>query len=139
MHKTSAWPLSLAYGALIVYASLYPFSGWRFQGLGALAFLGSPLPRYWTGFDIAANVFGYGPLGFLVALSVLRGGGTQRSRPNVTAVVLSTVTAAALSLAMEAVQTYLPSRVPSNLDFALNVLGALAGAVMAVGLELAGA
>ena len=33
MHKTSAWPLAEAYAALIVYASLYPFSGWRDQGI----------------------------------------------------------------------------------------------------------
>ena len=32
MHKTSAGPLALAYGVLVVYASLYPFEGWRLQG-----------------------------------------------------------------------------------------------------------
>ena len=56
MHKTSAWPLALIYAALIVYASLYPFEGWRDQGIAPWAFLASPLPRYWTGFDVAANV-----------------------------------------------------------------------------------
>jgi hypothetical protein len=40
---------------------------------------------------------------------------------------------------MEAIQTYLPDRVPSNVDFGLNVLGALLGAVAAGVLELAGA
>ena len=40
---------------------------------------------------------------------------------------------------MEALQTYLPSRVPSNVDFGLNVAGALLGAVVAAALELAGA
>jgi hypothetical protein len=40
---------------------------------------------------------------------------------------------------MESLQTYLPSRVPSNIDFALNTLGALLGAIVAAGLELAGA
>ncbi|MEO5671231.1 MAG: VanZ family protein, partial [Ramlibacter sp.] len=80
MHKTSAWPLAQAYVALIVYASLYPFSGWRDQGIAPWEFLWSPLPRYWTGFDVAANVAGYIPLGFLLALSFLRRGkwgGTQ--------------------------------------------------------------
>jgi len=33
MHKTSAWPLSLVYVGLIVYASLYPFTDWRDQVL----------------------------------------------------------------------------------------------------------
>ena len=42
MHKTSAWPLSQAYAALIVYASLYPFTGWRDQGIAPWAFLLEP-------------------------------------------------------------------------------------------------
>ena len=29
MHKTSAWPLALVYAALIFFASLFPFNGWR--------------------------------------------------------------------------------------------------------------
>ena len=74
-HKTSAWPLAQAYAALIVYASLYPFSGWRDQGIAPWAFLASPWPKYWTGFDVAANLVGYAPFGFLLALSFLRKGG----------------------------------------------------------------
>ena len=70
--KTSAWPLGQAYVALIVYASLYPFEGWRIQGIEPWAFLWSPWPRYWTGFDVLANIAGYAPLGFLMALALLR-------------------------------------------------------------------
>ena len=33
MDKTTAWPLALVYAALIVFASLFPFEGWRAQGL----------------------------------------------------------------------------------------------------------
>lgn len=140
MHKTSAWPLSQAYAALIVYASLYPFSGWRDQGIAPWEFLWSSLPRYWTGFDVAANMAGYVPLGFLLALSFLRRGRQLRSPPtNLAAIMVAVLTAAALSLLMEALQTYLPSRVPSNVDFGLNVGGALLGAVVAGALELAGA
>ncbi|MEO5669888.1 MAG: VanZ family protein, partial [Ramlibacter sp.] len=40
---------------------------------------------------------------------------------------------------MEALQSYLPSRVASNVDFGLNVLGALIGSMIAGGLEVAGA
>ncbi len=128
MHKTSAWPLSQAYVALIVYASLYPFSGWHDQGVNPLEFLWSPLPRYWTGFDVTANALGYGPLGFLLALSFLRRGSigpvpTTRTR----AITVATLAAAVLSLSMEVLQNYLPSRVSSNVDFGLNVLGALVG------------
>jgi VanZ family protein len=141
MHKTSAWPLSQAYMALIVYASLYPFGEWRAQGVAPWAFLASPLPpKYWTGFDLAANVAGYLPLGFLLVLSFVRRG-SYRFAPagRGAAIVAATLLAALLSLAMEALQTYLPSRVASNLDFALNVGGALLGAVLAAALDLAGA
>ncbi|NPC58845.1 VanZ family protein [Caenimonas soli] len=139
-HKTSAWPLSQAYAALIVYASLYPFTGWRDQGIAPWEFLWSPLPKYWTAFDVAANAGGYVPLGFLLALSFLRRGGQSLAPADrVVAIAVATLAAAGLSLAMEALQTYLPSRVPSNVDFVLNVAGALLGAVVAAALEMVGA
>jgi hypothetical protein len=98
------------------------------------------LPKYWTGFDVAANVAGYVPLGFLLALSFLRRG-RERFAPttNTAAITVATLSAAVLALWMEAIQSYLPSRVASNVDFGLNVAGALLGAVLAGGLELAGA
>ena len=42
MHKTSAWPLALVYAALIVFASLFPFMGWRAQGIPPWVFLVAP-------------------------------------------------------------------------------------------------
>jgi VanZ family protein len=126
--------------ALIVYASLYPFTGWRDQGVDPWAFLSSPLPRYWTGFDLAANALGYVPLGFLLALGFMRRGSGRFARAGrLAAVGVATGSAALLALCMETLQTYLPYRVPSNLDFALNLAGALAGAIVAGGLEWAGA
>lgn len=133
MHKTSAWPLSLIYASLIVYASLYPFAEWRDQGISPFSYLWQPLPKYWTGFDIGINIVGYTPLGFLVALAALR---TGRGRG---AVLLATTVACLLSLSLETVQGFLTSRVPSNVDLALNLLGALLGAVAATLLEKAGA
>lgn len=132
MHKTSAWPLALIYVGLIFYASLYPFSNWRYQGIVPWAFLSSPLPKYWTGFDVAINVLGYLPLGFLLVLSALR---TGRARH---AVVLATLVAGVLSLTMESLQSYLPVRVPSNVDLALNTLGAWLGALLAWTMEKLG-
>jgi VanZ family protein len=131
--STSTWPLALALACLVVYASLYPFSNWRDQGLSAWAFLSAPLPRYWTGFDVAVNVLGYSPLGFLLALAVMRG--TDWGWP----VTLASLGAALLSLSMEMLQGFLPSRVPSNLDLALNALGAWLGALAAYLLERLGA
>ncbi len=133
MHKTSAWPLALIYAGLIVYASLYPFADWRYQGIAPWAYLWQPLPKYWTGFDVGINVLGYAPFGFLLALSALR---TGRGRH---AVLLAGLCGVFTSLLMETLQNYLPSRVPSNLDLSLNSAGALVGAALAALLERAGA
>ena len=132
-HRTAAWPLAWIYALLIVYASLYPFDQWRVQGIAPWAFLWAPLPRYWTGFDVVSNVLGYAPLGFLCALAV------HRTRARAPAVGWATLLAALLSLSMESLQMFLPARVPSNVDWALNVAGALGGAMTARGLEWAGA
>ncbi len=132
MHKTSASPLALIYAGILVYASLYPFAEWRSQGIVPWAFLGSPWPKYWTGFDIVTNIAGYVPLGFLLVLSALRNGRTRYT------VVVATFLAGVLSLMMESLQSYLPARVPSNVDLALNVLGALVGALLAWAMEKLG-
>ena len=137
--KTSAWPLGQAYAALIVYASLYPFAGWRDQGIEAWAFLLSPWPRYWTGFDLAANAAGYAPLGFLLALGFMRREQPHEHARNWRAIGAATLSGAVLGFCMEALQTYLPARVPSNVDLGLNIAGTLAGAVLAGALEMAGA
>ena len=133
--KTTAWPLSLALICLVVYASLYPFSEWRNQGISPLHFLTAPWPKYWTGFDVGINILGYAPLGFLLALSALR---SRRVFWASWAVSLAVLSAALLSLTMESLQTYLPSRVPSNVDLLLNTLGGWLGACCAWGLERSG-
>lgn len=133
MHKTAATPLALMYAALIVYASLYPFAEWRNQDILPWAFLAAPIPRYWTRFDVAINVLGYLPLGCMLALSALRSG---RSRQ---AFWISVLLASILSLVMEALQSFLPVRVPSREDWLFNTVGAVLGAVATVALEKIGA
>lgn len=135
-HKTAALPLALAYAALIVYASLYPFADWRDQGIAPWAYLSASWPKYWTGFDFAVNVAGYVPFGFLCALAVLR---TRRDASAWRAVLRATVAGAAVAFAMETLQSYLPARIPSNVDLGLNSSGALLGALLAAGLERLGA
>jgi VanZ family protein len=130
--RSSAWPLAFVFAALVLYASLYPFEGWRFQGAQPLSFINEPLPKYWTRFDVVANLLGYIPLGFLVALAMLRSGAGRWSWPVAAAVP------AVLSLVIESVQSYLPMRVPSNLDLVLNAGGAVIGATAAVLLERLG-
>jgi VanZ family protein len=133
MHKTAAWPLAIIYVALIVYASLYPFVEWRNQGIAPWEFLRAALPKYWTGFDVGINVVGYVPLGALVALTVIR---TRFSR---FPVLVATLSGALISLFMEALQGYLPSRVASREDWLLNMAGTLLGACVAKVLERLGA
>lgn len=122
MHRSTAWPLSWVYAALVVYASLYPFTPWRDQGLVPWAYWSAPMPRYWTGFDVTINLIGYAPLGALLAVGLLRVG---RAR---WAVWLPLLVGGLLSCTMEALQTYLPGRIPSREDCLLNTLGTFMGA-----------
>lgn len=126
--RTLAKPLAWLFGALVVYASLYPFLGWRAQGASPWGFLFAPLPRYWLPFDVFANLVGYVPLGFLLAVTALRSGGGRG------ALAVAFVGPSLLSLSMEAMQTFLPSRVPSSVDWALNTVGGALGAALALGL-----
>jgi len=130
--RTSAWPLAWVYAGLIAYASLYPFGPWRDQGLVPWAFLWAPWPPYWSGFDVVANALGYAPLGFFLALGVLRSGAPNWQ------LIWAPLAGLVVSACMEMLQVYLPQRVPSSLDFLLNTVGALVGAVLAVWLHRLG-
>jgi len=113
----------VVYVLLVAYASLYPLSGWRDQGASAFAFLSSPWPRWVTTFDLLANVLGYLPFGALCTLALhprLRG---------LSAVAVAAISGVALSVALEAAQSFLPARVASNLDVLANTAGALAGGI----------
>jgi hypothetical protein len=70
-HKSAALPLALAYAALIVYASLYPFADWRDQGIAPWAYLSAPWPKYWTGSTSRSTWWATCPSAFF-ALAVLR-------------------------------------------------------------------
>lgn len=120
-------PLAAAYAALVVYATLYPLSGWNHpQGLWSFAFLSLPWPRWWDRFDVVANLIGYLPLGALVYIAALRSG-----RGRAVAALLGLALPSLLSLTMELLQNYLPQRVPSAADWALNSAGAALGMLLA--------
>lgn len=115
--------LAGVYTTLILYGSLYPFSGWRDTGIDPFAFLEAGWPRYYTLFDLGVNAAAYVPLGFFwMAVLAAR-------LPAMAAVALAALLAAGLSLGVEYVQNYLPSRIPANLDFACNTLGGVLGAL----------
>ena len=122
-HRSSASPLAWLYSGLIVYASLYPFAGWHVPGVTVYHYLTLPWSRWWTGFDVGANLLGYLPLGALIFAALVRTGTRAW-----TALVLALVAGTLLSLSMETLQNFLPRRVASNVDLALNALGTLLGA-----------
>jgi len=124
-HRSSAAPLAWLYAALIAYASLYPFVPWKLPGVSPFAFLALPWPRYWTWFDLVANLLGYIPLGALVFGAIVRSGGRAKQ-----ALLAAFAAGAAWSLAMEFTQNFLPHRVASNVDLGLNALGTLIGAAL---------
>ena len=132
--RSSAAPLALVYAALLLYASLYPFSGWRWPpGIGGPALLALPWPPWRDPFDVWSNVLGYLPLGALLYLAQVRSGQAAWR-----AALLALLAGSALSYATEVTQQFLPGRVPSRVDWVLNSAGAGAGIVLAALLQAAG-
>ena len=131
-HRSSAVPLAWLYAALIVYASLYPFAGWRVPGTGPLDFL---LARSggWTWFDFISNLLGYLPLGFLLFVALVRSGRLAGA-----AAWTALLGGLMLSFTLELLQNYLPRRVSSSLDLLLNAGGAALGVGIGLLLESRG-
>jgi VanZ family protein len=132
-HRSSAAPLAWLYVALIVYASLYPFTSWRVPGVSPFSFLLLPWVHWWTWFDLVSNLLGYIPLGALIFGAIVRSGG--QAKP---AFFISFATGTLLSFSMEFLQNYLPQRVASNVDLGLNSLGTLIGASIGLWVHLIG-
>ncbi|UCE31081.1 MAG: VanZ family protein, partial [Burkholderiales bacterium] len=104
-----------------MFVTLNPFTDWRDIGIAPWVFLAEPWPRYWTWFDLLTNAAAYAPLGLLGALAVYPG------LRGLAAFALVTAVASALSLSLEALQTYLPTRIASWPDCLANSLGAALG------------
>ena len=131
--RTTAWTLSWLCVLVIVYASLYPFEDWRNQEIAPWSFVTAPWPKYNTWFDLNSNLLGYAPLGFWLCLA-----GMRSSYSRARAWLLAAAGSCVLSFGMECIQTFLPVRMPSQLDWLLNTLGGMAGAAAAVALERRG-
>lgn len=120
---------------LILYASLYPFSGWRWPaGSPMAALLALPWPPWLTPVDEALNLVGYLPLGLLVFIAAVRSG----VRPWA-GLAMAVLGGAALSYAAEVTQHLLPGRHPSLKDWLMNTVGATVGALLGAVLHAAGA
>lgn len=116
--------LILIFIALIVYGSLFPFSGWTDSSVSLFSFLGS-WPTVLEKADLIQNVLAYAPLGLFVVIWLMK---SMRFWP---ALMLATLTGGALSFVMESIQQFLPSRIASLSDLAMNLLGTFAGGLAA--------
>jgi VanZ family protein len=117
--------LALLYTLLIVYGSLYPFSGWSHASSPLFSFLTAPIPDHLSRPDVLTNVFAYIPLGVLLVTGF-------RLRSGAMSVVMATTLGAMLSFTMESVQMFLPARISSNIDLSTNIAGTLIGAILAL-------
>lgn len=122
-HSHVALYAALINAVIIVFLSLYPFSGWSYSGRPLFEFLFYPLPYYTRLFDNAANLLIYIPYGFSLALLLV---------PRWFSLLLALLVAALTSISVEFLQEFLPTRIASNLDVLCNLAGALLGAVLAV-------
>jgi len=110
---------------LVIYGTLYPFTGWRTPG-NFHRLLSTAALDHVSAADVLANVFLYMPFGFLSAWG--------RRLHTIPVILLA---ALLLSLGVEMLQAFLPGRVASWLDVAMNVFGAGVGAVLATATAIA--
>ena len=116
----------IIYVLVIIYASLNPFIGWR----APESFTLFSWPRYITAFDIVLNVLAYIPLGALVA-AIWRQHVGRGAQPQLAGWAWSIALAIGIALSgvLEVVQSMLPGRVSSLLDWLTNIGGTMLGAV----------
>ena len=114
----------LAYAGLLAYGSLYPFQ-WAPRGEPLFGFLLNPGTAYVNRGDMVQNVLVYMPLGLLLAAWW-----SDRHR-YWTGLLLAVAAGTLFSMAAEVLQEWLPARVSSAADVAMNAVGTLAGALLA--------
>ncbi len=130
-----AWPLqamplarasSLMYALLILYISLNPFDFDFQNGITAWAWVDAPLPRFITLFDVSANILAYIPFGFLLVFAAY-----PRWR-NFVALGMAISLSALVAFSVETLQSWVPTRIPSLMDWWANVFGGLLGGLLAI-------
>lgn len=118
--------LVVLYTGFVVFVSLYPIGSWRIITPNLLGFLYEPLDltmlRY-NRLDVLFNVVAYIPLGLLLALMM-------PLHNRWWACLIACVCTFSLSILMEALQNFLPSRTASTFDVICNGSGGLLGALL---------
>lgn len=113
--------------AVIVYASLQPFSGWIAPPPTMPLFLLNWTQR-WTVSDALFNVLAYAPLGLALVIAAPRGWSRKQK------IAVAFAAAAALSLAVETAQMWLPTRYASVYDTMANLGGTVLGGLLGLAL-----
>jgi len=125
-HWLALWVVGVCV-AVIVYASLQPFSGWVAPESPIIYFLWQRGQR-WTVSDAVFNVVAYVPLG--TALLITWPSSWSRTLKLLVTIVL----AALLSISMESAQMWLPTRYASAFDTLANLVGTVIGALLGIAL-----
>src|SRR5687767_10774558 len=113
------------YALLLLYSGLTPWTGWRDLGLNPFAYLAAPIPTHVTNFDLVVNVLAYLPFGALLVFAL------HPAKRGLTAVLIAMSLGFLLAALIEAAQSFLQTRIPSNLDLLTNTAGATLGALIA--------
>jgi len=121
--------LLILYLCLVIYTSLTPFNFLLDSHLLPWSWLLAPTPRYIPIFDVITNIVGYLPFGFLMIFSLY---------PRLLkwpAFITTLFLGIFVSGCLESLQTFLPTRIPSSIDWYSNTLGVLIGALFALPLS----
>jgi VanZ family protein len=131
LDRTNSTALAaLLYAVGLAVITLSPLTDWRYIPQAPWDYLFAPWPRYWTGFDLLVNVLAYIPLGALISRVFVY----QRKHlvwAPFFGFLVAALLGAALSIFLEGLQTYLPSRRPQLLDVISNTGGAMIGGFLA--------
>ncbi len=124
--RTSLWLwLTLGYATLLVYATLFPLSGWR-PPTAPLWVLLLDTRQATSYADVVTNGLVYIPFGFAFFRAM------PPACRGAQGFLIVSSTGALMSLGLESLQAYMPGRVPSWTDIVLNTASAAIGASLAV-------
>ncbi len=121
--------LALGYAALIIYGTLFPLDEWQTPVLGWMNPITLAMPAQVSRADLIVNLVAYLPLGLFLVLWL------RHRMAWVVAILVACAVGSGLSLALEILQSALPSRVPSHLDWLANSLGMAAGALFGLAFD----
>lgn len=116
----------LSYLLALVYGSLYPWQNWQLSEQELSMFAASLWPRYITETDVLTNVLLYIPFGLFASILLLR------KLPVGLSLLVAMLSGILLSLSLEITQMFLPARISSLLDAALNSSGVVIGCFLAL-------